>query len=51
VHSCVYLAADLVFTKNGQAPTVPWTLSTLADLLAFYPAHPPLDVRIFRRNQ
>jgi hypothetical protein len=50
VHSCVYLAADLVFTKNGQAPTVPWTLSTLADLLAFYPAQPPLTVRIFRRK-
>lgn len=50
VHSCVYLAADLVFTKNGQAATVPWTLSTLADLLAFYPAQPPLTVRVFRRK-
>lgn len=51
IHSCVYLAADIVFTKNGQATSVPWTLSTLPDLQAFYPAQPPLTIRIFRKKE
>jgi hypothetical protein len=50
VHSCVYIAADIVFTKNGQSHTVPWTLSTLPDLQAFYPANAPLQIRFLRRK-
>jgi len=51
VHSCVYLADNIVFTKNGQSATVPWLLSTLPDLQAFYPTNPPLQNRIYRRRQ
>ncbi|AOS45391.1 hypothetical protein Verru16b_02472 [Lacunisphaera limnophila] len=50
IHSCIYIADDIVFTKNGQSPSVPWTLTTLADLQAFYPAQPALLVRIFRKT-
>ena len=28
-HSCNYLAADIVFTKNGRNPAIPWTLMEL----------------------
>lgn len=51
VHSSVYLADNIVFTKNGQSATVPWLLTTLPDLQAFYPSTPPLLTRIYRRRQ
>lgn len=35
-HSCIYLADDLVYTKNGANPLVPWTLLELADLQKMY---------------
>lgn len=36
IHSCVYLADNIVYTKNGGSPFAPWQLCTLPDLLAFY---------------
>ncbi|MGC3961496.1 MAG: hypothetical protein QM813_27290 [Verrucomicrobiota bacterium] len=36
IHSCVYLADDIVYTKNGGSPFAPWQLSTIPDLLVFY---------------
>ncbi len=51
IHSCIYLADDIVFTKNGRAPSIPWTLTTLPDLQAVYPAHPALEVRVFRKKE
>lgn len=50
LHSCTYVAADIVFTKNGQSHSNPWTLTTLPDLQAFYPSDPPLTVRVFRHR-
>lgn len=35
-HSCVYLAEDLVFTKNGRNQIVPWIISTLDDVSRIY---------------
>lgn len=31
-HSCVYVADDIVFTKNGSKPTAPWVLQEWSDL-------------------
>ena len=39
-HSAVYLADDLVFTKNGNNYRQPWMLMHIPDLLATYPATP-----------
>lgn len=50
VHSCVYIADDIVFTKNGASRVMPWVLMKLPDVIAFYPADPPLNVRAFRRR-
>lgn len=36
VHSCVYIADDIVFTKNGPAFSVPWMLTSLEDVRVFY---------------
>jgi hypothetical protein len=36
-HSAVFLADDLVFTKNGQNYTMPWMIMRIADLHAMYP--------------
>ncbi len=37
-HSCAYLAADIVFTKNGIGPRHPWVLMRLADVEDLYAA-------------
>lgn len=54
IHSCVYLADDIVYTKNGGSPFAPWQLSTLPDLLEFYswdlPEHTALQTNWFRRR-
>ncbi len=49
-HSCTYIAADLVFSKNGRNPLVPWTLTRLDELSDIYPtAHDePLRIQGFR---
>ncbi len=36
VHSAVYLAGDILYTKNGATFTYPWMLETLSDLLKQY---------------
>jgi hypothetical protein len=46
----VYVADDIVFTKNGSSQVMPWMLMDLADVIAFYPSEPPLVVRSFRRK-
>lgn len=35
-HSCVYLAADIVFTKNGRNALSPWTLMKLDEVEKIY---------------
>lgn len=36
LHSCVYIAADMVFTKNGMGVHQPWTIATLQDVTSIY---------------
>ena len=51
-HSCVYLADNIVFTKNGGALSVPWTLARLDNVVVFYSVPEPVEVRFYRaRNQ
>jgi len=49
-HSCVYIADDIVFTKNGPEPYVPWILMELSDVQAIYYTDPPLEVKFFRHK-
>jgi len=42
IHSAVYIADNIVFTKNGQAISQPWMLMRMEDLLELYAApYPP----------
>ena len=36
VHSCTYLADNLVFTKNGEPLTAPWVIASLDDVKRIY---------------
>ncbi len=38
IHSCVYIAADLVFTKNGAGFGMPFVFEQLEDVVALYRA-------------
>lgn len=49
-HSAVYIADDIVFTKNGNNYRQPWMLMRIPDLLATYPATPPMKVIYMRRK-
>lgn len=52
VHSCVYLADSIVFTKNGAAFSVPWVLARQEDVVAFYTlGDRPPEVRRYRSKQ
>lgn len=35
-HAAVYIADDLLFTKNGLSAMAPWTLASLEDVKGFY---------------
>lgn len=36
VHGCIYIADNIVFTKNGPGRSSPWILMKLADVLGVY---------------
>lgn len=49
-HSAVFIADDIVFTKNGNNYRQPWMLMRIPDLLATYPSTPPMKVIYMRRR-
>jgi len=50
VHMCVYIAADVVYTKNGGHVYQPWILMKLNDLMGQYSSDKPPQWRIFRKK-
>jgi hypothetical protein len=48
IHSAVYIAADLVFTKNGNNFKEPWVLMRMKDLLQTYLVTDPARAVAFR---
>jgi hypothetical protein len=50
IHSCVYIADDVVFTKNGSRPSNPWMFMRLEDMKDFYPTETPLTVSFLRHK-
>lgn len=52
VHSCVYIADDVVFTKNGANPMQPWTFMTMENMEVVYPSDEPYTLVTYRlKNQ
>lgn len=50
IHSCVYLAAGFVFTKNGANVMSPWVIMRLDDVKERYSRHGDVEVSIYRRS-
>lgn len=50
VHLCVYIADDVVFTKNGAQDLQPWILMKLPDMLKIYQTEKPLKVVAYRKR-
>lgn len=50
VHSCVYLAENLVFTKNGSNLLAPWILMTLDDVRSLYLKDRDAQIIAYRLN-
>jgi len=50
IHSCVYLADDIVYTKNGRSPMQPWVLMKLDELVSFYAMFYQPQVACYRRK-
>jgi len=50
VHSSVYIADDVVFTKNGSNYAQPWILMREKDMIGNFSAKEPLRVAYFRRK-
>lgn len=51
VHSCVYIADDVVFTKNGTSEMQPWLLMTLEQVEAAYPSEKPWGRLTYRLKE
>lgn len=51
IHSAVYLADDIVFTKNGNNMAQPWMLMHLKDLMAKYESDGPARTVIYRNKK
>ncbi len=53
IHSCVYLAGNLVFTKNGLTPQQPWIIMNLCDVVSLYSILAPngLEVQFWRNRK
>lgn len=51
IHSCVHLAADFVYTKNGANVLSPWVIMRLADVRNRYSRHGDVEVVTYRRRR
>lgn len=49
-HVAVYIADDLVFTKNGTSPVAPWAIMPLPQVLDFYRVHESNPRLIYHRR-
>lgn len=50
IHSCVYLADDFVFTKNGANVLSPWLIMKLPEVVERYSVHGEPVVKVYRRR-
>ncbi len=50
IHMCVYVAEDIVFTKNGGHIYQPWVLMRTNEMMVQYGADQPRSWRVFRKK-
>jgi hypothetical protein len=51
VHIAVFIAEDIVFTKNGVNTLQPWVLMRMDDMMSYFPSPEPLRIAIFRKKE
>lgn len=51
IHAAVYIADEIVFTKNGPLESQPWTLESVPDLLTTYSHEIGVKMKYFRQNR
>ncbi len=51
IHSAVYIADDIVFTKNGPSPHSPWILMQLDTLVSHYETNIDLTLKGYRMRR
>ena len=49
-HVCIYVADDVVFTKNGTDIWAPWTLMKMSDMMTRYTSDQPMQLVVLRRK-
>lgn len=49
-HSAVYIADDILFTKNGPNPSNPWMFARLQEVTEYYPQAESVHVAYYRRK-
>src|SRR5262249_42975146 len=50
LHMCVYLADDVVFTKNGANAIQPWVLMKIPEILGVYQRLRPFEIVFYRHK-
>lgn len=50
-HSCVYIADDIVYTKNGLGLMRPWILMRFGDMLTRYQLDGKINTQAYRKNE
>ncbi|MDB6055428.1 MAG: hypothetical protein JWN25_2951 [Verrucomicrobiales bacterium] len=50
VHMAVYIADNIVFTKNGLSARQPWCFMRIPDMMTYYPSTTPLKL-VFLRHK
>ena len=48
IHSAVYIADNIVFSKNGPSLAAPFIFTTIEDMLAFYPNAESIRLTYYR---
>jgi len=51
LHIAVYIAEDIVFTKNGMNVLQPWVMMRMDDMMSYFPSPEPLRIAIFRKKE
>ena len=50
LHMCVYIAEEVVFTKNGANTQQPWVFMKLPEMLSTYEKEMPYEIVTYRRT-
>ena len=50
LHVAVFIADDIVFTKNGASYLQPWVMMRISDMLAYYPTEKPWNIVVLRKT-